>query len=691
MTATAPPTTPGTVPAAAGQTEAPGFARRHALLLVALGLVLVLHGTLLLSGSYQRTYDAYVHIFFADHYARDWFSSWDTRWYTGFSTLSYPPGGHQAIATLSRVVGLETGFALVQLFALLNLTVGVYRWSRLWVGTTEAGIAAILLVLSSAIAETVHVFGQLPTTLSLGFLLQALPFADRWLRTGRRASLAAAVVVVMACTAGHHVTTLFGSVFFLGPLVVAALFDSFRVPRDDEQPGEAPGRLLLRARAARRLRRGLPVLVRTAVLGVLLVTALVSVVLPYWILSSTDPILQVSIPHGSRENFLVERDVGLVFWLVPWGSMLFVLPYAVVRGLASRAWPLALSLSLLAFLGTGGTTPYPRLLLGGAFDILTLDRFTFWATICILPLAGQFVLSLARGSVRRWLVAHVGRPLTGLLAGGLAVALLGAFVLSASLTHLKPFQPTRIDIDPILTFIEKDDHDQWRYLALGFGDQMAWLSANTTAETVDGNYHSARKLPEFTTRPVERLEGAKYSGLPGVGSLQQFLEAPSRYNLKYVFNNDDFYSPLLDAEGWTPLGELENGIAVWERADVAPLPAARTTPQAAAWQRYLWGVLPPSAMLAALVVLAGRGLRDGGARSPRRLALLLRGARRRTTAAAAPRGCPAWSSGAKPARPRRWCPPGNSIPGPVCACFAPITSPGSCRLRRLTHRATSWW
>lgn len=604
--------------------RARSLAREHALLLVALGIVVAVHGTLLASGSYTRTYDAYVHIFFADHYARDWFSSWDARWYTGFSTLSYPPGGHQAVAALSTLVGLRPGFAIVQLFALLNLTVGVYRWSRLWVGRTEAGVAAILLALSSAIAETVHVFGQLPTTLSLGFLLQAMPFADRWMRRGRLRSLAAAVVVVMACTAGHHVTTLFGSVFFLGPLVVAALFSALRTPREDEVEGEAPGRLLLRARMARRVRRALPMLGRTAVLGVLLITALVSVVLPYWLLSATDPILQVSIPHGSRDNFLVERDVGLVFWLVPWGSMLFVLPYALVRGLLSSTWPLALSLGLLAFLGTGGTTPFPKMLLGGAFDILTLDRFTFWGTICILPLAGQFVVSLLSGSLREWLVSRLGRVVAALVPAFLGVCLLGAMVFSASLTHLKPFQPDAIDVDPIVTFLEKDDHDQWRYLALGFGDQMAWLSANTTAETVDGNYHSARKLPEFTTRPIERLEGAKYSGLPGVGSLQQFLESPSRYNLKYVFNNDDFYSPLLDAEGWTPLGQLENGLDVWERADVPPLPQARELPQAAAWQRYLWGTLPPAAILSALLVLTGRGLLAAGLRLPSRVEVALR-------------------------------------------------------------------
>ncbi|WP_111765417.1 hypothetical protein [Nakamurella deserti] len=611
-----PAAVPGTRPdgAATAAARTGGFARRHRLLLLALVLVLVFHGALLLSGSYQRTYDAYVHIFFGDHYRRDWFSSWDTRWYTGFSVLSYPPGSHQAIAAVSAVFGLRGGFVVVQLCALLNLTIGVYRWSMIWVDRRSAGWAAVLLVLSSSIAETVHVFGQLPTTFSLGFLLNSLPFADRWVRTGDRRALLAGIACTMATTAGHHVTTLFGAVFFLGPVLVSGVVGALRTPHPDEAAGHPVrvGRRLLWPLVARRLRRMLPAVLRAGVYGTLLVMALLTVVLPYWLYSRSDPITQISIPHASRDNFLVNVNAGLVFWLIPWGTTLLVLPYAIVRGLASKAWPLALSLGVLAFFGTGGTTPFPKLLLGGAYDILTLDRFTFWATISILPLAGRFVASVVGGTVRRWLVGQVGTVLAALLPLLLLAAHLATTLFAANLTHYRAFQPAAIDVTPITTFIDKDNHGNWRYLTLGFGDQMAWLGANTTAGTVDGNYHSARQLPELTTRPVERLEGAKYSGVPGIGSLQQFLAVPERYSLKYVFSNDDFYSPLLDANGWTDLGPLENGIEVWERADVTPLAVDIGSHQAPLWQRLMWGTVPPASLLFALCVLFWSALGQPG-------------------------------------------------------------------------------
>jgi hypothetical protein len=581
----------------------PGWVAEHRLVLIALVLVFMLHGGLLLAGSYQRTYDAYVHIFFADHYARWWWSSWDPRWYTGFSTVSYPPGSHQSIALLSKVIGLRAGFVVVQVFALLNCTVGIYRWAQIWVDRKAAGWAAIAFVFSSSIAETVHVFGQLPTTFSLGFLLNSMPFAYRWVRTGSGKALLLGVSATAACTAGHHVTTLFGSVFFVGPVLLAAVVDELRTPRPDEPAGAASllTRGLVWPTLARRLRRILGPFVRAGTYGFLLGCALLIVVLPYWLFSHSDPILQVSIPHASRDNYLVNRAAGLVFWLIPWGTTLVVLPYAVIRGLSSRVWPLAMSLCLLTFLGTGGTTPYPRMLLGGAFDVLTLDRFTFWATISVLPMVGLFVDSITVGTLRQVLLQRTGRRMSAILPILLLIAHLTFTTFSMNLTHYRPFQPATIDVKPIVAFLNKDDHSKWRYITLGFGDQMAWLGANTLATTVDGNYHSARRLPELTSRPVERLEGAKYSGVPGIGSLQQFLAVPERYSLKYAFVNDHFYDPLLHFSGWVDLGPLENGIEVWDRADVPPL-AGVINRQVPLWQRLLWGILPPGALANCLLL-----------------------------------------------------------------------------------------
>jgi len=324
------------------------------------------------------------------------------------------------------------------------------------------------------------------------------------------------MIGLAATTAGHHVTTLFGAVFFVGPVMVTALLDAALNPLPDETgPAPAFNSETWRPSAALHVRRLLGPVLRCAVIGVTAIIVLVITVMPYWIWSSSDPIVQVPIPHATRDNFVTNTAAGIVFFIVPWGMLTVLLPFALIKGFFSRAIPLVASTLLLLVLGTGGTTPIPRFLLRGAFDILTLDRFTVWATITILPLAGAVVQSFMSGLLGQILRHQFGEGFRRATVGIGAAAFVLFAVLSANFSHFRPLQPDRVDPTPIAEFMAKDQHDRWRYLMLGFGDQMAFVSASMTATTVDGNYHSARRLPELTSRSVERLEGAKFRGASG--------------------------------------------------------------------------------------------------------------------------------------------------------------------------------
>ncbi|NJL92469.1 MAG: hypothetical protein HC915_01485 [Anaerolineae bacterium] len=137
----------------------------YALVLLAMVGSFSFHGALLWSGSYRNTYDAYVHIFFADHYARGWFELWEPRWYTGFTMASYPPLTHQLTALISLLSTLPTGYITVMLFSAVFTTLGVYRFSRLWVAHRPASYAALLVVFSTSVAEVAHVLGSCPRSL----------------------------------------------------------------------------------------------------------------------------------------------------------------------------------------------------------------------------------------------------------------------------------------------------------------------------------------------------------------------------------------------------------------------------------------------------------------------------------------------------------------------------------------------
>lgn len=580
------------------------------LLCIALGIAIMTHGALL-PFTHGNTYDAYIHMFFGEHYAHSWFDPWEPRWYTGFATTSYPPGTHMLIGALSKLMPLRAAFVMVMLTGILLLTLGTYRFALIWVPPRAAGYAALALVLSSSVAEAVHLFGQLPTIFSLGVFLNGLPWVYRWIVAGLWRNFFAAVVFSAATTAAHHVTTLFGAVLFIIPLALQALRTVAELAREKRifaDPGS-------KARLSTTLFPILWPFMRGLLLAVAIVGGMVLTILPHWLWSVSDPITQVSIPHGSRESFFDRPDLGLIFFVIPWGASIIALPYAIYKGAISRLWPLAGSVVLCFVLGTGGTTPIPKMLLGGAFDILTLDRFTYWATILILPFVGLMVDGLMHGRSGQMIVSVFG----SVARYGAVAALFGSYVLgavfSAVLPMIRPMQPPFIDPAPIVAFLEQDNHDRWRYLTLGFGDQFAYLSALTSAQSVDGNYHSARRLPDLTRYSVERLENAKYMGVPGLGSLQQFLINADRYHLKYIFSNDAFYDPLLTFTGWNQLNRLQNGIVIWERPDVKPLPllqARRDIPQS---HRLMWGVLPPMALILAALILVAAIFRRGFGRS----------------------------------------------------------------------------
>jgi len=563
---------------------------------LAILLGLVFHGALL-PFTYGQTYDAYIHMFFGNHYLESWFDPWETRWYTGFTVTAYPPGSHQALGVLMRFIDMRIAFIVLQLLAVALLITGVFRFSRLWVNDKAASYAAMLCAFSTSISETLHIFGQLPTMLSIALFLNAIPHISDWIEHGKKTDLLLGISLTAATTAVHHVTPLFGTVFFVAPVGLAAWLSNLK-----SRQGIKPNNNFAAIKWAS------PALIRGVFMGLCMLALIVTIVFPYWHWSITDPITQVSIPHGSRENFIAKPNLGLMFFVIPWGLLIFTVPYVIKKSLGSSLWPLGLSVLIALFLGTGGTTPLPRILLGPAFEILTLDRFTFWATILILPFAGLAVQSLWVGRGQTLLNRAFGSFINRACLVLTVVCYVGLAVGTALLPTFRPTQPDFIDPAPIVKFMDEDRHSDWRYLTLGFGDQFAYHSALINAESVDGNYHSARRLPSLMNYSVERLENSKYAGVPGLASLNQFLTNAEKFHLKFIFSNDEFYDPVLHYTGWNPVTRLNNGINVWEKPDISPLPEVRPKRGLPRYQKVMWGTLPIGALGVGLLTLFGLAL-----------------------------------------------------------------------------------
>ena len=559
----------------------PAQPRAIPLLAVVL-LALAVHGPLLLMQLPANSYDANTHIFFASHYAHHWFSPWNEKWFGGMSQTTYPPLTHQWIAMFSHLLGLTGAYMFVQLVVILLLPVGVYRYAQLWVPLREASYAAVGSIFLGSLAMLVYQAGQLPTTTAAALTLNALPYFYRWTRDQSWLALLKGMALSLAGAAAHHVTFLFGAILFSLPVLWLAVLDR-------RESGRHPS--------------ALAVLLRGILFGAFAVAATVIMLLPYFIAFRENPIRQLPIPHASRDNYLLNHLSGMNFWIIPMGALILVIPYILLKGSAERRLrPLLLGWYLTTLIGLGGTTPVGRILLFRAYEILTFERFTFWATLMALPFAGL----LAARMIERW--------------GGKAVVVLGvAAVYSCAMAVawvvFNPIGTGEFNVQPVIDFLNRPEHSKFRYITLGFGNQFAKVSAYTQAGSLDGDYNSARMLPELTAYGAGQLYNSKYYGTAGMESLRAILKHADEYGLRYIFVRDRYYEPLLAFAGWRQTEVYDDGgVTLWTKDDVPP---ARHIDFGGAvplpWQGFMWGLLPFGASLLAIFAAFVPEKRRGGA------------------------------------------------------------------------------
>ena len=543
-----------------GQNSSKSYFRPIPLLAIVL-MALAVHGPLLLMQLPAGSFDANFHMFFASHYAHHWFNPWNEKWFGGFSQTTYPPLTHQWIALLSNVVGLKMGYMLVQLLAVLLLPVGVFRFAKIWVDDRAASYAALGSIFLGALAFLVYQAGQLATVASAALYLNALPYLYEWMTEASPRSLIKGVAVSLTAAAAHHVTLIFGVVLFAGPVLWTAYLDA----RDERVAGSIWG-----------------VLSRAVVFAVLVAAGVGVVLLPYWLALIQHPIHQIPIPHDSRANFLLNSMTAVNYFVIPYGALILALPFIVIRGASSSRWrPLLFGFWLALIFGLGGTTPLPRWLLGRAFEVLTFERFTFWATLMAMPLVGALAAELLDRFQSK---AAVGLALA-------SVATIGAALFWLNASPYRPIGTT--NVEPVIAFLNRDGHDAYRYITLGFGSELAKVSTYTNAGSVDGDYNSARLLPEMTHYGSAQLTNAKFYGTAGMSALRAMLEHANRYGVKYIFVHDSYYEPLLTFVGWRKIETFGNGeITAWAKEDVPPAHKIESDAMPAPWQGLLWGILP---------------------------------------------------------------------------------------------------
>ena len=550
--------------------ELNAISQRKIPLSLLLMVALAVHLPLLLMKLPLKSYDTNFHIFLASHYVNHWFDPWNAKWYAGFSQTTYPPLPQQWVALVSHLIGLDMAYMAVQLAAIMLLVVGVYRFSRLWVSPRAASFAALASIFLGSESFLVYSAGQLGTTCAAPIYLNALPFLFDWIRHGKWRSFVKTSVLFTAAAAAHHATLLFGSFLFALPVLALVLLD-----RQDGVRISTPA-----------------FFGRTAAVVAVVGAAIAIVLLPFWIALIHYPVTQTPIPHPSRANYLLSPQWGLNYFIVPYGALILALPFIFLRGSISvRLRPLLLGFWVAFLLGLGGTTPVGHLLLGRAFDVLTMERFSYWASLLAMPFVGLLAAQLVV-RYRLWAVV--------------ALTTLAAFTcaLAVGWATYRPADSEDFKVDTVASWLNRDGHDQYRYVTLGFGNKIARLAMMTDASSVDGEWNSGRMLPELTRYGAGALTSSKYFGKPGLDALRAMLAHADRYGLKWVFVRDHYYDPLLSFAGWRQVDSLEDKtITIWSKDGVAPATPLNAPQMPPRWQGILWGTLPfGSSLLAILVV-----------------------------------------------------------------------------------------
>lgn len=520
------------------------------------------------SGRYEGSYDAFIHIFLSSHYTRDWFSLWDDRWYLGFDITSYPPLVHQLIALLSFVLSPEHAFAALMLATLTAFPVALHGFFRIFLPSSQAAWAAVYSIFLPSLHLHAHIFGQLPFLFSSMTLLFAVACANRYIRLGEWRIGALAVLFSTVTAAGHPMTWL-----LFGPSTGLAVLATRLRRQSDWRRIVARSSLLITT---------------MAVLGAL-------VVLPHWQWHVTQFVMQRPIPHGSRHNLIEDPIAASLFFWPEYGPLLIFIPLIPLLCLRSPQFLPLLGLFIWNMvLGLGGTTAAPRLVFGAVWEWLTYDRFAFWASITMLPLVWR---TLYNRQMR-----HLGERSMRYFQATLIVLCLiyaGIRVWQSASGAFIPALPPRVDMAPLAEFLRAEGHDSWRYLTLGFGDQSSRLSYLTDAATPDGNYHTARRIPELMHSGIGQLDAAYWFEKPDV--LIPFLRNPNRFNLRWIFVHEDLrYDDLLVSEGWQLNRTFSNGVRVFEPR----VPVARRAPPpnpSRSSRNIAWGIAPIASFVFAML------------------------------------------------------------------------------------------
>jgi len=549
--------------------------------------VLLLNLSANILGLYKYSYDAYTHIFFADHYMKDWLNLWENRWYGGFPVTSYPPLVHQLIALLGYMVGVEFSYQIMSITSAVMLVLSIYKASQIFLDKDEAKYVAVVSSLLPSMYLTLYVYGQLPTIFAASFTFLAAYTFHNYLLSGGRKDLAYTSLLSVLVASSHHFTLVF---FF--PIVMLLTF------------------LMSNLKAKISLKYALKRLIIASLVSIFLILVIME---PFFEFVIKAP-FQTEIPHATRGNIFAIISHSLLFFWGVYGFTIALVPvgFLIVTRRRELA-PLFTVFILLFILGLGGITPIPKLLLGNLWYILTYDRFAVWASLLFAFILGVIMRDADHITEKYFgpkgdskFIEKNGKTLKVAFIIGLAASSIFTLSFDGFITPVPVPDSILITVADFLK-----ENGNYRYVTIGFGTSFMKLSYMSSSETIDGGYNSARRLPILTNSGIERVDNVKYFPNSEV-FLENLLNKSAELGIKWVIQAGPIeysFESILKKymNRYEPINEKQNSTTIQYWINKVPVNVTdiQTREDFSLYQIVVWSFGPISSLMTVSALYIG--------------------------------------------------------------------------------------
>lgn len=506
-------------------------------------------------------YDAYTYIGFAEHYAKNWFTTLIPSQAHGLQIASYPPLLFQVMALLSFIPLLELNHIYIILASLgsSSISISLYYLLDTFFGHQKKISHWVIpfIAFSPGLIKSTLLYGQMTFLFGMTFGFTASALFYKTIKGQKNTG--AFIIVLLALTSFIHHFSLVITGLILIIISLTNLRDTIN---------------------------SLDYLASIAIISATIIFLSLSTMIKEILFGFS----QGTIPHNSRTPLESTRIFNQYITSTYGVSIAGI--WLIIKNKFS---PLSVKLitSIFLILGLGLVTAAPKILFGSFANILVYTRFSIVAALLLSGLIGVYItektptkLVLSKISVK-----HILMSIFMLL--GILNMLWANSIHLGGYTGYDTHNPNQTAT--AIQFLNEEASSDYLYVTHRHMQPVDEIRMNTEIPTLDTGYYPGRKIEEFKSfGKLDRLPPDKF---------KKVVDNADKLSLKYILSFSKETHNLMNSSEWNRKS-LNNSVDVWVNKD-APKYTRET-----AEENYLFGTLPILILLSSALIFRSRKTRN---------------------------------------------------------------------------------